>query len=160
MIKPRVDVIALGELSREDGEIWRRHHAARADSSAICESPDFLIPLSRVLGHCNAIRIREGEEVVGYVPIYQPFGPALAFPIPMCDYQAIAMFKPLTAGIKGILRQAGESSAGSTRTLLSRFAWTGSLVTSSGARRRSWRSARHSQTISRRRPRTASRSRR
>ena len=107
MIKPRVDVIALGELSREDGEIWRRHHAARADSSAICESPDFLIPLSRVLGHCNAIRIREGEEVVGYVPIYQPFGPALAFPIPMCDYQAIAMFKPLTAGIKGILRQAG-----------------------------------------------------
>lgn len=107
MIKHLVDVIALDEMSREESDVWRHHYIDRSDVATICESPDFLLPLARVLGHCNAIRIRDGSEIVGYIPVYQPFGPTLAFPIPMCDYQAVALFKPTAIDLKSILRKAG-----------------------------------------------------
>ncbi len=102
-----VDVIDLGELPREDWEVWRRHHAARRDGAGMCESPDFLVPLAQVIGHCRAVRIRDGAETVGYIPIYQPFGPSFAFPIPMCDYQSVALFKSTRIDFHRILQQAG-----------------------------------------------------
>jgi len=102
-----VDVIDLGGLSSQDWETWRHHHAARRPSAGMSESPDFLVPLAQEIGKCRVVRIREGGKIVGYIPVYQPFGPSFAFPIPMCDYQAVALFDASYPDYRRILQQAG-----------------------------------------------------
>jgi CelD/BcsL family acetyltransferase involved in cellulose biosynthesis len=104
---PHVDVVSLAEVPQKDIAAWRLHHASRSNVVGVCESPDFLLPISQVLGNCRAIRLRDGSETIGYIPIYQPMGPTLAFPIPMCDYQAVAIFEPTTYDLRSIVRRAG-----------------------------------------------------
>ncbi len=107
MSERSVDVIELDGLSREDWEIWRHYHASRRDGAGMSESPDFLVPLAREIGKCRLVRMREGTKIVGYIPVYQPFGPSFAFPIPMCDYQAVAFFNASRPDFRRILQQAG-----------------------------------------------------
>lgn len=107
MSEYKVDIIDLGDLPHEDWEVWRDYHAVRRDGAGMSESPDFLVPLAQTVGNCRAVRIRQGSEIIGYIPVYQPFGPSFAFPIPMCDYQAVAHFKGARLDYRHILQRAG-----------------------------------------------------
>jgi CelD/BcsL family acetyltransferase involved in cellulose biosynthesis len=131
MKRLHAEMVPLWDVDSEHLDLWRDWVRRSGFEESAFHQPELLAAIGKSFPNCRLIIVRDDLRTIAFIPIELSVDGSSAGPVPMCDYQTVAVLRGEQLDIRAIMRILGlktwrYTSAPETSALKAQSTYTAS----------------------------------